>query len=257
MPQHASAIAVVPVPLDGLIDAPSSKSYFQRAIAAALLADGESVLEGRGRCDDTRAALQVAEALGARVIIAGDLVTIRGGLAPVRDEVSCGESGLCIRMFTPIAALALTPVTLSAAGSLRSRPLTMLEEPLAALGARCAATAGHAPVTVAGPLKGGAAAVDGSVSSQFLSGLLMALPRAPYDSTLTVTNLTSRPYVDMTLRVLRDFRVRVQRRAGDIFGSSSRGQGARTIVLIARTVPQSRSTTIYSTEEVEPSPSAP
>ncbi len=210
-------ITVTCAVLNGTIDAPSSKSYFQRAVAAALLADGRSVLEGNDLCDDTRAAISVAEALGARITVDSGSVTVRGGLSPIRDEVSCGESGLCIRMFTPIAALAVTPVTLTAAGSLASRPLTMLEEPLAALGARCVTTNGHAPITVSGPVEGGIATVDGSISSQSLTGLLMALPLTPHDSRLTVTGLTSRPYIEMTLALLRDFGITVNWREDDIF----------------------------------------
>ncbi len=217
MPLLDQKIIIAPAALNGTVDTPSSKSYFQRAVAAALLADGESVIEGNLLCDDARAALGVAEALGARITIDGSTVTVHGGILPIRDEVSCGESGLCIRMFTPIATLAKTPVTLTAAGSLAARPLTMLEEPLAALGARCVTTNGHAPITVSGPLQGGAATIDGSVSSQSLTGLLMALPLAPKDSRLTITGLTSRPYVEMTVALLRDFGITANWREGDIF----------------------------------------
>ncbi|HOW52554.1 MAG TPA: 3-phosphoshikimate 1-carboxyvinyltransferase [bacterium] len=217
MPEKVHAISIAPAAIGGAIDAPSSKSYFQRAVAAALLADGKSMLEGNSLCDDTRAAIGVAEALGARITVDGGIVTVRGGLAPIRDEVSCGESGLCIRMFTPIAALVKGPVTLTAAGSLATRPLTMLVDPISALGARCVTTNGRAPIIVGGPLQGGIAAVDGSISSQSLTGLLMALPLAPNDSRLTVNGLTSRPYIEMTVSLLRDFGITVNWHDGDIF----------------------------------------
>jgi len=217
MNEERSAITVTPHALEGTIEAPASKSYFQRAIAAALLAEGESVLEGNGLCDDTRAALAVAEGLGARINLANNTVKIHGGISPIRTSVSCGESGLCIRMFSPIAALYPGQVTLTAEGSLTKRPLGILEHPLTILGAHCVTNNGYAPVTVSGPLNGGYAIVDGSVSSQIISGLLMALPCAPKDSHLIVTGLTSRPYVQMTLALVREFGITIHWHKNDTF----------------------------------------
>jgi len=206
-----STIVVTPGPVKGGVTAPASKSYFQRTIAAALLADGETVLAAHGLCDDTRAALGAAAALGATVgPHQDDSLVIRGGFDPKGTPVHCGESGLALRMFAPIAALADRPVTLTAAGSLLRRPVSMLVEPLTMLGARCETTGGFPPITVRGPLRGGEAVVDGSISSQALTGLLMALPCAENDSVLTVVNLSSRPYVAMTLEVLGAFGIMAQ-----------------------------------------------
>lgn len=200
-----------PSSISGTTAAPSSKSYAQRAIAVATLADGESILRNIGRCDDIDAALSVAEALGATVSRTGDDVSIIGHstLTPTSETLSVGESGLAARLFTPIAAMLQKKVTITGHGSLMSRPVSMMEEPLRRLGVEVTTSEGKLPVTVRGPLKGGHAEVDGSVSSQFLTGLLTALPLAGGDSVITAENLVSRPYIDMTCDVLRSFGVHV------------------------------------------------
>ncbi len=202
----------------GAVTVPASKSYFQRAIAAALLADGETVLVARGRCDDTRAALGAAAALGAHITERTESEwAIRGGIAPTGAPVHCGESGLALRMFAPIAALADRSVTLTAEGSLLQRPVAMAASPLADLGVRVETAGGFPPITVHGPLQGGEAVVDGSVSSQVLTGLLMALPCTKTDSLLTVTGLSSRPYIAMTIEVLAAFGISIEWQEGDRF----------------------------------------
>ena len=150
-------------------------------------------------CDDTRAALQVAADLGAEVEAGtdGTTYTVRGGLRPHAQAIHIGESGLAARLFTPIAAI------------LR-RPLAMMEKPLRTLGAKVTSEGGYLPIRIEGPLHGGAVSVDGSLSSQFITGLLMALPLAERDTTLTVHNLKSRPYIDMTLSLLGTFGIDVK-----------------------------------------------
>jgi len=206
----------------GAVRAPASKSSMQRAIACACLAEGESILRSPSRSADCLAALGVAEGLGAAVEERGDLVSLRGiGLEKIKKlrseaaggplSLSCGESGLCLRMFSPIAALLDTPVELAATGSLRSRPVGMMAEPLRQMGALCDTSAGLPPVMVRGPLRGGRARVDGSQSSQFLTGLLIALPLAGSDSELEVDGLASRGYIDLTIDVMREFGVAAER----------------------------------------------
>ncbi len=193
----------MPSTIEGDIFAPPSKSVMQRMTAAALLAEDRTTeIWNPSFSADCLASLDVAQKLGAKVIRDKNRVVIRGGLSPASRELSCGESGLCMRMFAPIASLWPDELTLNAEGSLRSRPMDMLVTPLKDLGARCATHNGHPPITVRGSLKGGRAEVDSSISSQFLTGLLMALPRAERDSELIIKNLTSRPYIDLTLKVL-------------------------------------------------------
>ena len=191
---------------EGSVTAPSSKSYAQRAVAAALLCEGTSTLTNMILCDDTRAALQVAADLGAEVEAGtdGTTYTVRGGLRPHAQAIHIGESGLAARLFTPIAALCGERITITGRGSILRRPLAMMEKPLRTLGAKVTSEGGYLPIRIEGPLHGGAVSVDGSLSSQFITGLLMALPGLAADSELVLTGpLASRPYVDLTLAVLR------------------------------------------------------
>ncbi len=201
---------VYPSEISGTIAAPASKSVMQRAIAAALLADGESILTHPSFCDDSLAAMRVAEGLGATVERKPDEVIIRGGINPASDTLNCGESGLCIRMFTPIAALTGKRMILTGEGSLVSRPVSGIEGTLSQLGVNVKSNNSLLPVEVSSMLKGGRADVDGSMSSQFLTGLLMALPLAENDSVIKVDSLKSREYIDITVDVLKKFGIKVE-----------------------------------------------
>jgi len=193
----------------GKIHIPGSKSFTQRALAAALLAEGVSEIRNPSRSDDALHAMKVIERLGATITDREVELIVQGGFAPLSYEVHCGESGLAFRLFSAIVALHDAEMVVKAGGTLRNRPMDMIENSLQELGVRCTTQRGHAPVRVQGPLLGGRARVDGSQSSQFLSGLLMALPLAENDSELEVDSLKSKPYVDMTLEVLESFGIRV------------------------------------------------
>lgn len=201
----------------GSITAPASKSYAQRAVAAALLAGGETTLTHLDLCNDTRAALDVARRLGASVSHEGTTYTIRGGLNPVSTKLNIGESGLATRLFTPIASLCHMPITINGEGSILRRPIEMMEEPLQALGVEVISNGGYLPISVKGPMRGGEIHVDGSLSSQFITGLLMALPMSPNDTVLHVENLKSRPYVDMTIDLAARFGVAIEHNSYEQF----------------------------------------
>jgi len=203
---------VYPSKISGTITAPASKSVMQRAIAAALLADGESIISHPSFCNDSLAAMGVAEGLGASVRKNAEQVIIRGGINPVTDTLNCGESGLCIRMFTPIAALTGRKIVLTGGGSLSGRPVSGIEDALGRLGVSVKSDGGLLPVEVSSLLKGGSAEIDGSMSSQFLTGLLMALPMAEKDSIIRVNNLKSREYIDITVDVLKKFGIKIENR---------------------------------------------
>jgi len=175
----------------------------QRAIAAGLLSETPIRISNATSSNDSNAALEVIKALGAQVRIHRNEIFIRGGLRPSGEILNCGEAGLSLRMFSPIAALWHKKLTLTGEGSLLNRPVSMIETPLKDLGVKVSTHNGLPPLTVKGPLKGGKATVDGAVSSQLLTGLLMALPKATGDSQLEVENLKSIPYIDMTLALLR------------------------------------------------------
>ena len=202
-------IHVAPGSVRGGLRAPASKSHLQRLILAATLADGESRIHDPGSSADGQACLAVARALGAEVQEEARTLRIRGGLEARTRTLDCGESGFCLRAAASLAALSGQDFTLTGQGSLALRPMDMVLEPLRQLGVRCGTREGRATITVQGPLAGGKAVVDGSSSSQFLSGLLLALPRAAGDSEITVRGLRSAPYVRMTLDVLAAFGVQV------------------------------------------------
>jgi len=200
---------VDPSAIKGKIKAPASKSMTQRAIAAALLADGQSIIHNPSYCDDSLAAMSIAVGLGARVEPEVNELKINGSVELKEPKLNCGESGLAIRMFSPIAALYPTEITMVGANSLKKRPMIMIEEALKQLGVKSSSAGGFLPLTIHGPIKGGFCEIDGSVSSQLLTGLLMALPLASKDSEIKVNNLKSKPYIDMTIRLLSSFGIKI------------------------------------------------
>ena len=201
--------SVEPSSVRGEIKAPPSKSMTQRAIAAAILADGQSLLINPSYCDDSLAAMSIAVSLGARVEPHPDKMMITGCGELKEKKLNCGESGLAIRLFSPIAALFDEEITMTGAGSLKKRPMNMIVDALNQLGVKCSGTDGFLPLTIKGPIKGGRCEIDGSVSSQLLSGLLMALPLADDNSAIKVNNLKSKPYIDMTIEVLKAFGINI------------------------------------------------
>lgn len=211
---------IYPSVLTGGAAAPGSKSAAQRMVACALLAQGESTIIDFPRNNDCLAALEMAQALGAVVSKRGDDVIIRGGFPNAfrsgirnpKTTLHCGESGLAARMFTSIAALSDVHFTIDGEGTLLSRTFSDFETILPQLGVQVNTSDGYLPMQIAGPLKGAEMTVDASISSQFLSGLLMALPKASGPSTLHVTNLKSTPYIALTLQVQKMFGVSVKAR---------------------------------------------
>ncbi len=213
-------LRVRPSMLSGTVFAPPSKSVMQRVVAGALLADGASMLHHPSESDDCTAALATAAALGAEIELGEDAIRITGvagQLAPRTSEINVGESGLGLRLFTPMAALHPGELTLTGTGSLLQRPQSPLTGMLRALGATCTTGAGGLPpLHVKGPLQSGTIEVDGSMSSQFLTGLLFALPVCSGDSELIVKDLVSRPYVELTRAVLADFGIETTESEGRI-----------------------------------------
>lgn len=203
---------VEPSVIRGKLPAPPSKSYAQRAIAVAALATGRSEILYPGNSDDVMAAVRVVRQLGAGVRNTGSKLIISGGISVPGETLNCGEAGLSIRMFSSIAALFDSPVTLLGEGSLLKRPMTVVEDSLRAMGVECSTNKGYLPLTVRGPVRGGQASVDGSLSSQVLTGMLIAAPYAGEDVTINVENLKSKPYIDITLEVMHSFGVTAENR---------------------------------------------
>ena len=211
------SIRVLPSSLQGVTKAPPSKSYAQRAVAAAILGKTETVITGFPENLDSAASLGIAEGLGARVHKRGNDLCISPGVRQPSSTLDCRESGLAMRMFTPLAALQDRSFTLVAHGTLSGRPMDFMEKPLADLGAVCRTDRGMAPVFVKGPVRGGNTVVENPLTSQFLTGLLLALPCAENDSSVTVRGLSSTPYVAMTMELLRESKVVVEWMKGNTF----------------------------------------
>lgn len=201
---------VFPSQLSGTVMAPPSKSHFIRMVAAAMLAGGESKIYHPSSCDDARAMLRIAGEMGAKVTFQEDHISILGN--PVfsgKRTFHCGESGLAARLMIAIGSLFDDEVTITGEGTLPKRKLGNIASPLQQLGARLLSDALTLPLRFSGPVRGGTVVVDGSESSQFVSGLLMAMPLANEDTVLVVENLKSRPYLDLTLEVLNSFGITI------------------------------------------------
>lgn len=223
-----------PLHCDTALNMPASKSFAQRAIIAAALADGESRLEGYSPCGDNEAAIEVAKALGAEVRVeaagvrsdlsdsstdtaTGTTLTIKGAGFSVNmpDKLNVGESGLLTRLMIPIvAALGKgQPIEIDGCGTLPARPLKGASEIMAGFGTVLRplnpAPEVHVPLTVQGPLLSGKTSVSGKGGSQLISGLLMALPLLPGDSTLHIHDPKSIPYMFITADVLRRFGIKI------------------------------------------------
>lgn len=223
-----------PLHCDTALNMPASKSFAQRAIIAAALADGESRLEGYSPCGDNEAAIEVAKALGAEVMVetagvrsdlsdsstdtaTGTTLTIKGAGSSVNmpDKLNVGESGLLTRLMIPIvAALGKgQPIEIDGIGTLPARPLKGASEIMAGFGTVLRplnpAPEVHVPLTVQGPLLPGKTSISGKGGSQLISGLLMALPLLPGDSTLHIHDPKSIPYMFITADVLRRFGIRI------------------------------------------------
>jgi 3-phosphoshikimate 1-carboxyvinyltransferase len=197
---------ISPAKISGTITAPASKSAMQRACAAALLKGGETHLYNYGISNDDKAALGIIQRLGAEVRYEEDKILIRSNsVRPIDNTIDCGESGLSVRMFTSIAALSDQQITITGSGSLLKRPQAFFNEVLPQLGVQVESNNGFLPLKIQGPLQPKEITTDGSLSSQFLTGLLFAYSASNADAIIHVTNLNSKPYIDLTLKMLNDF----------------------------------------------------
>ena len=201
-------VTVSPSVVSGSLQAPASKSSMQRACAAALVSKGVTVIRNPGTSNDDLAALEVIRDLGAAVtnLPDGSIHIQSNGVRPDRSMVNCGESGLGIRMFAPLVAMSSQEMTIEGEGSLLRRPMDFFDTIFPLLKVSVVSNRGKLPLQIRGPLQPASITVDGSLSSQFLTGLLMAYAASDArDVTIQVTDLKSRPYIDLTLQVMRHF----------------------------------------------------
>lgn len=204
-------LTIQPSAISGVITAPASKSAMQRACAAALLRDGVTLIHNYGTSNDDKAALQIIQDLGARVTYLDDAtlkIQSTGNInaQATASRLHCHESGLSIRMFTPIAALSGKEIAITGSGSLANRPMAFFDEVLPALEVYIASNKGKLPLKIKGPLRPGSIEIDGASSSQFLTGLLFAYSAVNASEVqIKVNNLNSKPYIDLTLSVMATF----------------------------------------------------
>ena len=218
--------------VEGTVAMPASKSIAQRAVIAAMLAKGESEFHNCTRCRDIDSAIGVAKQFASEAYIdsGGDLI-IRGGTpsekkkeeSPLLGLTSMsmqglqggrtafvGESGLLSRLCIPVVAQFGESVTVTGEGSLLDRHMYGCKEAMEELGASCILTAEETlPAVVSGPIKGGEITISGKKGSQFISGLLMALPLSRKDSVLRVQHATSVPYILLTVDVIEKFGIKL------------------------------------------------
>jgi len=210
---------IQPSNISGEIFAPASKSSMQRACAAALVHKGISVIHNPGISNDDKAAMNVIEQMGAQLKIKNGELIIDSTKAFIHSpftnhhspvQINCGESGLGIRMFAPLVALHKNEIIINGEGSLLTRPMDFFDEIFPQLGVEIISNNGRLSLKLKGPLHAKNIEIDGSLSSQFLTGLLMAYSAADAgDITIKVNDLKSRPYIDLTLKVMKDFGLNV------------------------------------------------
>ncbi|MEO5782526.1 MAG: 3-phosphoshikimate 1-carboxyvinyltransferase [Ginsengibacter sp.] len=216
-------VKIQPSAISGNIYAPASKSSMQRGCAAALLREGETIIKNPGKSNDDVAALDVIRSLGAEVnVLTDNRLSIKSKGFPSNSSpvgggwegaINCGESGLGLRMFAPIAALSSQQIIFNGRGSLLQRPMNFFDEIFPLLKIQIHSNNGMLPVKIKGPLQPANITIDGSLSSQFLTGLLMAYAKAcTTPVTIKVNDLKSKPYIDLTLQVMQHFGWNVENR---------------------------------------------
>ena len=211
-------------PLDAVVRVPGSKSLTARAMVAAGLASGESVLRDAAICDDTGFMADGLRALGAEVELSGTAFRIAGtggSLRELTEPLFLGNAGTAMRFLTAAACLGRGRYVLDGSPRMRERPIQYLLDALSSLGAKVRSAEGNGcpPVEIeAAGLESGVVSMRGDKSSQYFTAILLAAPYASGDIELRVEgDLVSKPYVDMTLDVMRDFDVNVERNGYESF----------------------------------------
>jgi 3-phosphoshikimate 1-carboxyvinyltransferase len=194
--------------IKGVVNAPPSKSYTHRAIAIAALSK-KATINNPLISEDTKATIRASEAFGAEIVSKKDSLVIKGfdGKLKIPDNIiDVANSGTTLRIMTAVASLVNGATVLTGDASIRTRPNTPLLNALNDLGAEAFSTRnnGKAPIVVRGKMRGGAVYIDGSVSSQFISALLIACPFASHKTKVMIKGeLKSRPYVNITIDMLK------------------------------------------------------
>ncbi len=199
--------------LEGSIVCPPDKSYTHRAIFLASLAKGKSQIKNALLSRDTIATINACKTFGATIKEDGSNLTIEssGEVKPKNSKIDASNSGTTIRISAAIASLADTKITLSGDSSLQKRPMRPLLDALETLGAACTSDNGNPPMSVKGKIYGGKVSISGSISSQFISALLIVSPKTEKGVNLNIEDdLVSKPYLDSTISAMKKFGVEVE-----------------------------------------------
>lgn len=212
-----SDVTIKPSCLKGSVQAPPSKSDVHRAIICSALAKGRSTVSPVAFSEDILATLDCIKALGAEVSVSKNTVSIdsEGIFNVEKAEMNCRESGSTLRFFIPVAAAGGVSAVFNGKGRLPERPLGVYTDILPEHGVECR-TKGGLPFEIKGKLTPGTFNVPGDVSSQFITGLLFALPLAEGDSVIHLMSpLQSKGYIDMTIAVQKRFGVEIEQAGND------------------------------------------
>ena len=197
---------------NGTVNVPPSKSDVHRAIICAAMANGVSRISPVALSNDIKATIGCIKALGADAVLENNVLTVDGTNMYKNKTalLDCGESGSTLRFFIPIAAVGNINATFVGKGKLPQRPIGIFTQALPTAGTVCK-TEGGLPLEIKGQLKSGIFKIPGNVSSQFITGLLLALPILEGDSEIVLTSpLESVGYIAMTIRTMKQFGVNIQ-----------------------------------------------
>ncbi|MCW4013871.1 MAG: 3-phosphoshikimate 1-carboxyvinyltransferase [Candidatus Bathyarchaeota archaeon] len=203
---------IKPATLHGTVKAPPSKSMTHRLLITSALADGVSLIQNPLHSQDTEATAEALRGLGTSIREAdGDWGVMGGTIYQPDSALDCHESGTTLRLLTGVSSIINEPVTLSGVPQLQKRPNKPLLEALEQLGVKTKSKGGYPPITVKGRIRGGKTSIRGDVSSQFISAIMLAAPYAENPVDLQVsTRLESKPYVEMTIEVMKKAGIKPQ-----------------------------------------------
>jgi 3-phosphoshikimate 1-carboxyvinyltransferase len=195
----------------GTVAAPPSKSYLQRALMLAAFAKGESTIKGYQPNGDTEVIINAIAEMGAGVEVINDIIKVKGTKIHDKEMLfCCNESGLAARILSALSLLTDKKVTITGNGTLMVRPMTMVGETLLHFGKKVNSINDCLPLEITGNPVPGEIITDASQTSQLLTGLLISLPFARFNSVLNVNNLKSRPYVELTLELIKKFGIEIK-----------------------------------------------
>lgn len=218
-------VEITPANLNGTVKIPPSKSISHRAIIAASLAQGESIIENIIMSKDINATCDAMKKLGATITIIDEIkdrktLIIKGGLSKGKEpiEIDSNESGSTLRFLIPIGSISNRKITFTGRGKLVERPLDEYYKIFDEQKISYKNNNGNLPLTLEGCIKPGEYRIKGDISSQFISGLMFVLPLLEGDSTIEIDGvLESKGYVNMTIDVLRQFGVEIINKEDKVF----------------------------------------